>query len=291
MTAPSVRPWSYRRAMVAWLLALLGTLPACRATHTSISAGLPSKHRVTGDQLSVLSDIKLPKQHPLLKDLEQLREDVSQLLDLPMQQQPVTVYLFADEQRYANYLRAAFPELPPRRAYFVGTSKELAVYTYWGDRVQEDLRHEYTHGVLHACLADVPLWLDEGLAEYFEVVDAPLGWNKDYVERLSQSLANGWKPDLPRLESLHGVAQMQKADYFEAWAWVHFLLESDSDTRQILLDYLHELRTNPSPEVLSARLDREIPRWSDRLLAHVSTLPQNVPATSAIIPASGITRQ
>ena len=26
------------------------------------------------------------------------------------------------------------------------------MYTWWGDRIQEDLRHEFTHGLLHACL-------------------------------------------------------------------------------------------------------------------------------------------
>ena len=47
------------------------------------------------------------------------------------------------------------------------------VYTYWGNRIQQDLRHELTHAILHSVLKDVPLWLDEGLAEYFEV---PHGW-------------------------------------------------------------------------------------------------------------------
>ena len=35
-----------------------------------------------------------------------------------------------------------------------------------------DLRHETTHAVLHGLLPMVPLWLDEGLAEYFEAPEA-----------------------------------------------------------------------------------------------------------------------
>ena len=66
-----------------------------------------------------------------------------------------------------------FPQLPPRRAYFVtdprrpGGSDELQVYTYMGDHLRVDLRHELTHGLLHGVLKGMPLWLDEGLSGIF----------------------------------------------------------------------------------------------------------------------------
>ena len=62
-----------------------------------------------------------------------------------------------------------FPGTPSRRAFFVESPTHLSVYAQWGDRVQEDLRHEVVHGYLHAVLRDIPLCLDEGIAEYFEV--------------------------------------------------------------------------------------------------------------------------
>ncbi|GIT30210.1 MAG: hypothetical protein Ct9H300mP1_22560 [Planctomycetaceae bacterium] len=65
----------------------------------------------------------------------------------------------------------------------------------------EDLRHEFTHGVLHSSLKRVPLWLDEGLAEYFEVVGPkPGGVNTEYPTGWPRRLPtagnrtwNGWK--------------------------------------------------------------------------------------------------
>ena len=205
--------------------------------------GLPTQNAMENEHLLVRSDMKLPKDNPILRNLDNLRDEIADELNLPLQKQPVTVYLFRDEARYTQYLQTRYPLLPPRRAYFVGTPKELAVYTYWGDRVQEDLRHEYTHGVLHASLMDVPLWLDEGLAEYFEVTTQPRGLNREYVARLTTDLAQGWKPDLDRLESLEKVEDMRKADYLQAWAWVHFMLHHSEETRGVLVDYLHELRT------------------------------------------------
>ncbi len=251
-------------------------------TNRADTVGLPTRHSVKNDQLMIQSDIKLPKDHPLLKDLEALRGMISQTLDLPMQEQPVKVYLFGDETRYSQYLQTAYPNLPPRRAYFVGTSQELAVYTFWGERIQEDLRHEYTHGVLHASLKDVPLWLDEGLAEYFEVAEPPVGFNRDYVQRMRSALHEGWRPDLDRLETLEAVGDMKKPDYFESWAWVHFMLEDSPDSRGVLVDYLHELRTTASPGRLSQRLRKELPDADARFLAHCATLSEGVIAASGM---------
>jgi hypothetical protein len=237
------------------------------------TVGLPTRHSIRSTQLLVLSDFKLPDKHPLIEDLIELRQQVAQTLDLPLQSETVVVYLFRDELTYYQYLQTAHPGLPSRRAYFIATPKELAVYTYWGNRIQEDLRHEYTHGLLHAGLQTVPLWLDEGLAEYFEVAGpTPGGVNPEYARKLSQAIENGWQPDMERLERLERVDQMHRPDYTESWAWVHFMLNSSPDTRQILLTYLHELRTNSHPEVLSKRLAREVPDLSARLLSYLATL-------------------
>lgn len=267
-------PWrSACCCAVGWSLTVL-CLPGCGALNRTATTGLPERHKVSANQLVVQSDLRLPKTHPLIQDLEALRGEIAKTLQLPLQQQPVTVYLFADEVRYAQYLHSAYPDLPPRRAYFVGTAEELAVYTFWGEKIQEDLRHEYTHGVLHASLKDVPLWLDEGLAEYFEVVGSPRGYNREYAERLAEALQNGWRPDVPRLEQLTEVSQMQKGDYLEAWAWTHFMLHDSDDTRSVLLDFLNDLRRDSQPTPLSARLRDTLPNIEARFIAHASTLSQ-----------------
>lgn len=249
-------------------------LSGCRTTRPPL--GLPAKYTLENEHLVVQSDIKLSRNHELMKDLDRLREEILSTLDLPEQKQPVVVYLFGDEARYANYLQTQYPRLPPRRAYFVGTSKELAVYTYWGERIQEDLRHEFTHGVLHATLKDVPLWLDEGLAEYFEVTTQPAGLNREYAMNLAAEIASGWRPDLDRLESLEGVEQLDRTDYQEAWAWVHFMLQHSEDSREVLVSYLRELRTTSQPGALSVRLRNAIPVADRRFLNHAGGLTDGV---------------
>lgn len=264
--------------LAGWILFAFAC--GCR-TVAPTPVGLPRQHAMENEHLQVRSDVKLPANHPLLRDLDRLRDQIADELNLPVQKQPVTVYLFSDEVRYAQYLQTRYPLLPPRRAYFVGTPKELAVYTFWGERIQEDLRHEYTHGVLHASLMDVPLWLDEGLAEYFEVTSKPEGLNRDYVNQLTNSLSQGWKPDLDRLESLERVDEMQKSCYMESWAWVHFLLHHSEETRAVLIDYLHDLRSDPKPGSLAVRLQKVIPTADQRFAVHAASLASGVQQTSA----------
>ena len=253
------------------IMMLLTCWIGCRQTPQARFEQRPARHSIRANQLLLLSDFQIPKRHPLLIDLERLQVEIRTTLGLPQQRDDVVVYLFGDQEAYRRFLDATYPKLPGRRAYFVGTSYELAVYTFWGERVQEDLRHEYTHGVLHACLNHVPLWLDEGLAEYFEVPRSGQP-RPDYARQLSQSLEGGWRPDLKRLELLSDFSQMRRIDYQEAWAWVHFMLHASPDTREVLIGYLHDLRQSALAESLHQRLKRVHPEIEHRMLAYLTTL-------------------
>ena len=129
------------------------------------------------------------------------------------------------------------------------------MYAHWSDRFAEDLRHEVAHGYLHAVAPGLPLWLDEGLAEYFEVPRGNSGLNRPHLDLLADMTDHeGWRPDLARLEQLKNAAAMEQLDYAESWAWVYFLLHSDPPTRELLTNYLADVRTNDSVEPLSTRL-------------------------------------
>lgn len=234
---------------------------------------LPSQHLVRSDQLLVYSDFRISPDHELISDLKNLRHQVYETLDLPIQRRPVTVYLFDNERAYRDYLSRIYPSLPPRRAYFFKTSQELAVFTYWGEKIQEDLRHEYTHGLLHASLKTVPLWLDEGLAEYFEVIaPRPGELNGNYVGELTERIGNGWRPAIERLEGIEEFSTLQRLDYQESWAWVHFMLHHTPETRQALLSYLQDLRVQSEPYPLSKRLKAASTDYDNRFLVYVSSL-------------------
>lgn len=257
-------------------LALAAITVGCALPSRQQAAGLPSRHQVRTGKLVIKSDFNLPEDDLRVTELHELRREVRDLLQLPDQRRPVVVYLFQDEQRYTSYMKAVHPNLPSRRAFFIGTPSELSVYAYWGEQVREDLRHEYTHGLLHSSLHQVPLWLDEGLAEFFEVQrESPDRINQEHAAGLAEMLVHGWQPNLRRMEQLDDVSQMQRADYQEAWAWTHFLL-NDVTGRDLLLGYLRDLERPGNPAALSTRIAAELPRANERLTAYIASFATDV---------------
>jgi hypothetical protein len=238
-------------------------------------ATLPSKYTVRKSQFVFFADFKLDADEPLFNELAELREHVYHELQLPPANTLIQVYLFEDRDRYDRFMKAGYPDLPRRRAFFVaqpravGGTDELLVYTFRGDRIRQDLRHELTHAMLHSVLKDVPLWLDEGLAEFFELPPGSDGMNPQHLELLRKGQ---FVPNLTRLERMHQVADMSPAEYREAWAWVHLMLRGPTDGKAALLAYLQQLRTTANPGPLQPRLTAAVPGLTDALESHLGQL-------------------
>ena len=257
-----------------WAALALAVAALAGCARWKTGPALPSRHHLTLDQLLVFSDTALPKHHRLLEELRTQRSLVSTRLALPQTEEPIHVYLFPTSDRLESYLNVHYPGLPKRRAFFVETDTRLNVYAYWGDRVAEDLRHEVAHGYLHAVVPNLPLWLDEGLAEYFEVARGQSGLNRPHLEQLTSD--PGWKPDLARLEQLRDSGEMTQIEYAESWAWVHFMLESSPLRLQVLQAYLKSLARPHGQRPLSEMLLSADPQAAANLLDHLSVLRQSL---------------
>jgi hypothetical protein len=242
---------------------------------------LPSRSEVQAGQLVIHADFPLAEQHRIVRDLETLRVDVSQTLDMPISDEPVHLYLFENPQRYEAFVARQFPSFPARRAFFVETDTTLAVFAAWQDRVAEDLRHETTHGYVHAVVPTVPLWLDEGIAEFFELPRNEQGVHAAHVAHLQGRLIEGtWRPDLGRMEALASAGEMSQDHYAEAWCWTHWLLRTTPQRRRLLQDYLADLRRDVQTAPLSARLRYAEGAGADlaaTLRAHVESLAAQQP--------------
>jgi hypothetical protein len=258
-------------------------LPDKPAAQPAQALAPPSKHSFRVSQFLFLSDFEINHDLPLFHELANLRDQVYKELQLPSADNMVFVYVFEDRDKYERFMHAKYPDLPKRRAFFVaqprtvGGAEDLIVYTYWGDRIQEDLRHELTHALLHSVLKDVPLWLDEGLAEYFEVPPDWKGVNYPHLNQIRRVGISTFKPDLGRLEQLAQVQQMTPAEYREAWAWVHLMLHDRAEAKAVLTGYLQQLRSNPNPGPLEPRLAAVYPTPEETLVKHLG----HVDATSS----------
>jgi Protein of unknown function (DUF1570) len=264
----SLRPAPLRPKL--WPLVALGFV-GCATLGDQGQPLVPTRYETRTGPYAVYSSFPLKPDAPAVRSLQTLERDIEQNLGLRVraEEPSVRVYILNDRQSFSHFLKFYYPELPPRRAFFLAQGPERVVYTFMGDRLEEDLRHEATHALLHVAVGDLPLWLDEGLAEYFEGPDGRYGRNPEHLGRLPQDRSEGWTPDLGRLETLKSVGQMTPRDYRESWAWIHYLLNQSPATKTALLGYLADLHANPKAAPLSGRLKPIDAGSPAMLLAHI----------------------
>jgi hypothetical protein len=252
-----------------------------KALSNATTIGAPSTFHYRVSQYLFLSDFTLPKNHPIFQELSDLRDQVLKDLQLPESNRLIQVYIFESKEKYEKYMSSKYSDLPVRRAFFieqphVGFQSELMVFTYWGDSKEQDLRHELTHGILHSVLREVPIWLDEGLAEVFELPAERKGINPQHLKVLRGAPLH---PDLAKLEKLSLVSQMNAPEYREAWAWVHFMLHSKPESKAALLSYLQQLRTQGAASGgLASKLKAVYPNPELAMTEHLMKL--TAPATA-----------
>ena len=274
------------------LVVILGIPVGCVTPWIDSTPPLPKLHTLVREQLVVHSDFRLPQKHRLIEDLVRQRDEVAMILELPRSDEPIHVYLFEDPLRFQAHLARSYPGLPPRRALFIKNDTQLIVLAHWGERVAEDLRHEVAHGYLHAVVPGIPLWLDEGLAEYFEVPRGEQGLNIPHLELLGQRYRrSGWEPQLERLESLTDLAELQQLDYAEAWLWPHFLLETTPARRTLLQSHLARLRESALAPPLAGELRALHADYHRDVRDHLEQLiaPPRNSETSLPVPKSPLT--
>jgi hypothetical protein len=233
------------------------------------------------------SEFPLAQIAPLMDELEQLQIDLVEMLGIPRAREPIELLLFRTKTGYERYLSQNLPGLTRRRAMYVKSGGPGRVYAYRSPQFETDVRHECTHGLLHAALPAVPLWLDEGLAEYCEAPRERRAFDNPYLSSLRWSLWIGRAPRLEDLEKKEKLENTGREDYRNAWAWVHFLLHGPLEGHDEMLAFLSDLRSTTAPRPLSHRLRERIPDLEAKFTAHFNTWQRRPEGTARRVLGSG----
>ena len=232
-------------------------------------------HELVVGSLRVHADFPLRDHVELLSGIASLQSTLQKRLGVQPGNEWVHVYFFRDKSTYQRYVQRYVPQAPLRRALFVKRKGPGMVFAYAGRDCETDLRHEATHALLHASLPMVPLWLDEGLAEYFELEPNRRVGGNPYLARMRRSLWPGQFSRLQKLEVVDGVESMDAADYRRSWAWVHFMLHGPPAAREELIGFLEDINAHSPPGQLSERLSRRIPDLERSFVTHFGTWRPN----------------
>ena len=224
--------------------------------------------RVSGPFICRADFALTPVEEGLLNDLARLQNDLVRCLGVRPAAEPIELYLFHDQRTYKQYLRQHLVDVPYRRALYLKKGGPGIVLAYVSPQLAVDLRHECTHALLHSSLPMVPLWLDEGLAEYFELPPEMRAYDNPYLSAVRWKIRLGILPKLEKLEKKNGVTSMSGADYRNAWAWTHFILHGSPEAHQELVAFLGDISARTPPGLLSQRLRQRLPDVERKLAAH-----------------------
>lgn len=203
------------------------------------AAGTAFRQKTVG-ALVFHADFPLSEKETMIEELDRLQQDLTAYLGIPEPAETIQIFLFRDEDGYRQFLGTQFPEAPFRRALYVKKDGPGFVMAHCQKELAVDLRHEMTHAILHASIRDIPLWLDEGLAEYFELEPEQRPHDNPYLPSVKWNAKLGLTPDLEKLESLTHLVQMDTKEYRDAWAWTHFLIHHSPRTHHALAEFLQK---------------------------------------------------
>jgi Tfp pilus assembly protein PilF len=197
------------------------------------------------------------------------------------------VIVFASSETFKGYAPFDADGKPaPVSGFFLGHPHgDFIVVDAGADDVRRVLYHEAIHRFLQHHLPEAPLWLNEGLAEFYSTIELGRGeaWiGRQVVEHVVRLEHQQRRPlgdllataDADRDEAARGDGGAAVHDgvfYAEAWALVHHLLVGEDGGREAVARYAGRLRDGEDPTAafveefgdlaaLDRRIDQELRR-------------------------------
>jgi len=227
------------------------------------------------------------------EDLERLRDALAQLspgigLNSPV---PTYIFVFKDKAAFQPYQKTYNGQPLFSSGYFL--SRQLANYVAVdADQHGEErtiIYHEYLHYVMRNNYASLPLWLHEGLAEYYSTFqvgkdEARVGLPiREHVLWLRQH------PLIP-LTTLFAVdehspeyneSSRRGGFYAESWALVHYLVSGSPERHRQAAEYLRLAQSGALPDRIFAQafgadpaaLERELGNYVKKYLFDFTRVP------------------
>lgn len=232
-----------------------------------------------GDHYRVFSEVSLTHAQETVHMLDAFIELYNDVLHFDLEELPakLRVRIFSDKANFDSYLASLIPE---KRDSFVflqyqDVAKSELLGFYMDDAsYQRSLAHHGVIQLLKAYIPNPPLWLQKGLAVYFEKSDyvadsqkAALVENLAWVKTMKRLADETTGSDFIPLDTLLTIDvdtanQQIEAFYAESWALVSFLLDTSlKEYNRMMWDTLSMLDPSASIEANSRLVRSRVFSW------------------------------
>ena len=211
-------------------------------------------HRVTTPHFALFGDVPARTLRGLAVDLEALEVLLGALNpDQSVLSPRAQVIVFASDQTFARYAPLTAGQRPaPVSGFFLSHPHGdfVVVSAAAEPEVRRVLYHEVLHRFVRHHLPEAPLWLNEGLAEFYSTLEVENGeaWIGrqvvDHVVRLQRGPRRPLADLLAIATDAHAEDDtvQESAFYAESWALVHYLLVAEDGGRAAVARYAGRLR-------------------------------------------------
>jgi tetratricopeptide (TPR) repeat protein len=211
-------------------------------------------------------------------DLERLRATLAKILPgLQLTSpNPTVIYVFRNSAAFAPYQELHGGKPVGVGGYFL--SRALGNYVAIDGDPRGDQKaiiyHEYIHYVLRNSYVWLPLWLNEGLAEYYSTFDVARGDAKIGLPHEAHIAFLRTHPLGPVRQLMavddrspaYNESSRRGAFYAQSWALTHYLMLGNDTRHGQLIDYLRRLRVGEPAEAAFAASFGVAPEVFDREL-------------------------
>jgi len=171
----------------------------------------------------------------------------------PPKSQKIRIKIFGKYKDFENYQIQHNGRFSTHRSHYNGKTREILMHgTEFKDATLGVLFHEASHAIIHMGVNHSPKWINEGLAEVFELSEVHRGVlkisnNKEWVERIKHKLREGSLLKFKEYinittNSWHNSSRREeRAYYYIAWSMMKFLL-SNENRRIALKNIIHDTR-------------------------------------------------
>ena len=254
------------RILTASVLLLLSWVAFAGATSTMESLLEDSWYRTEWDNVTIISNASRRDTEALARSVADFVDNIGRVLPYPTRADswPLRIYICKDKNTFVQLA-------PPEGKYQenvsgiftqgLGYDAIVILANAPQSRLRNILFHELVHREMRS-LGDIPLWLDEGLAEVF----SNFRFKKQWLEyALSDSHHRHWlqRADPTSLARLFHVSnaspeynelQLSGPFYATSWAFTHYGLFGDAGAhRQVFLEFVDDARKQVVTEALFRR--------------------------------------
>jgi len=218
------------------------------ATARPLDLPAPSERWITlrVDEFTFVSNASPSRTRSIARDVLSMRDAVRQVTDLKVRSsKPTRIFIFASEQAFAPYREALMPQKKTIRGMFQGAAAGnfIVIKSDGQTDVDRVVYHELTHYFVNNTMAGLPLWADEGMAEYFSKFRTSgdfveIGWP---IEEHLQWLRRGKLELIPLRDFMAATADSplyngdsrQGLFHRQSWALYHYLRADHARSAQL----------------------------------------------------------